>query len=118
MAIRTTSGGGLPQGAAPRPRAEAGIDRAAAEALAIEALTYLAADPELLSRFLALTGIEADQIRQAARSKGFLAGVLRFVAAHEPTLLAFSAAVGRQPADVNRAIAALPFGDDQFDRST
>jgi hypothetical protein len=61
-----------------------------AEALAIQALGFVAADPELLPRFLAITGIEAQAIRQAAREPGFLAGVLQFIVAHEPTLLGFS----------------------------
>jgi hypothetical protein len=92
--------------------------REAAEELAISALSFIAADPELLPRFLAITGIEAGDIRRAAASRGFLAGVLQFVAAHEPTLMAFAAATGSDPAAVSRALAALPFGDDRFDRST
>ena len=50
-----------------------------AEALAIRALGFVAADPELLPRFLAISGIEAQSIRQAAREPGFLAGVLQFI---------------------------------------
>ncbi|MEQ9178864.1 MAG: DUF3572 domain-containing protein, partial [Nitratireductor sp.] len=60
-----------------------------AEALAIQALGFVAADPVLLPRFLALTGIEASEIRRAAAEPGFLAGVLNFLLAHEPTLTAF-----------------------------
>jgi len=86
-----------------------------AEAVAIQALTFIAGDPALLSRFLALTGIEADQIRQAARQPGFLAGVLQFIVAHEPTLLAFSEASGIAPQDATAALEALPFGDGRWD---
>jgi hypothetical protein len=68
-----------------------------AEALAIQALGFVAADPELLPRFLAITGIEAHAIRQAARETGFLAGVLQFIVAHEPTLLRFSEETGIPP---------------------
>jgi len=89
--------------------------RAAAEALAVEALAFLAADPALLPRFLALTGIEARDIRRAAAEPGFLAGVLQFIAAHEPTLMQFAEATGNNPASVRRALAALPFGDGRFD---
>ncbi len=101
----------------PAPR-EGATSRDAAEALAIEALGFVAADPELLSRFLAITGIEASDIRLAAKNSGFLAGVLNFVAAHEPTLVAFAAAAGRKPEAVAAAIRSLPQGDDRFDRST
>jgi hypothetical protein len=78
-----------------------------AEALAIEALGFIAADPDLLPRFLALTGIEASSIRMAAREPGFMAGVLNFVLAHEPTLLSFAAS---SPGSVAAAARALPFG--------
>ena len=89
-----------------------------AEATAIAALGYVAADPVLLPRFLALTGIEASDIRAAASEPGFLAGVLRFIAAHEPTLLAFSEQAGLDPRTVLRAIQALPGGDDSYESST
>ena len=92
--------------------------RAAAEQIAIEALSFIAADAQLLQRFLAITGIEAADIRRAAATPGFLAGVLQFIAAHEPTLMAFAQASGRAPASVTRALSALPFGDDGFDGST
>lgn len=87
----------------------------AAEGLAIAALGHIAADPVLLPRFLAITGIEAGQIRQAAREPGFLAGVLQFLMAHEPTLSAFCEASGHAPAAAGAALRALPFGDDRFD---
>lgn len=93
------------------------IGRDAAEALAIEALGFIAADPELMPRFLALTGIEPAAIRQAAAEPGFLAGVLGFVAAHEPTLLAFAGSAGVDPATIEQARSALPFGDDRWERS-
>ncbi len=93
-------------------------DRENAEALAIEALGFIASDPELLPRFLAITGIEAQAIRQAAREPGFLAGVLQFIAAHEPTLLQFSEQTGTPPQAVTAALRALPFGDERHDRST
>ena len=88
-----------------------------AEALAIRALGFVAADPELLPRFLAITGIEAGSIRQAAREPGFLAGVLHFIAAHEPSLMRFSEESGIPPQQVSAALRALPFGDDSHDRS-
>ena len=88
-----------------------------AEALAIRALGFIAADPDLLPRFLAITGIDASAIRQAAREPGFLAGVLQFIAAHEPTLMRFSEESGTPPQDVGAALQALPFGDNRIERS-
>jgi hypothetical protein len=88
-----------------------------AEATAIAALGFVAADPELLPRFLALTGIEASAIRRAAAEPGFLAGVLDFVAAHEPTLMAFAEASGAKPDEIMLARRMLPAGDERHERS-
>ena len=92
--------------------------RADAESLAIQAFGFVASDPELLPRFLAITGIEAQSIRQAAGEPGFLAGVLNFILAHEPTLMRFSEETGIPPARVGAALRALPFGDDSHHIST
>lgn len=102
----------------PQPPRSRTADTQGAEDIAIAALAYVAADPALLPRFLALTGIEAHQIRRAAAEPGFLAGVLQFVLAHEPTLAAFCEATGTEPARVSAALHALPFGDSRFEAST
>ncbi len=88
-----------------------------AEALAIAALAFVASDPELLPRFLAITGLEAQSIRQAAGEPEFLAGVLNFILAHEPTLLKFCEESGFEPARVAAAIRFLPLGDDGYQSS-
>ncbi|MEO1701859.1 MAG: DUF3572 domain-containing protein [Pseudomonadota bacterium] len=59
------------------------------DAIATAALSWIAADGEQISRFMALTGIEPDHIRAAASQPGFLAGVLEFLLGHEPTLMRF-----------------------------
>ena len=46
------------------------------ENLAIQALGFLAQDPERLGRFLSLAGIGPGMIRQAAADPAFLSGVL------------------------------------------
>ena len=74
-----------------------------AQTVAIDALGFLAAEPERLARFLALSGLGPDNLRQAATSPGFLAAVLDHLAADEPLLLAFAAAQGIDPAAVIRA---------------
>ncbi len=94
------------------------MNREDAEALAISALGFISGDSRLLHRFLAITGIEADDIRRAAGEPGFLAGVLHFIAAHEPTLLAFAQAADVQPDQITQAMRLLPSGDDEYERST
>ncbi len=89
-----------------------------AEALAISALSFIASDPVLMPRFLAITGIDASDIRHAAAEPGFLTGVLNFLLAHEPSLMAFCEATGTDPQQVGRAERMLPGGDERFDGST
>ena len=89
-----------------------------APGIAVSALTWLTQDPALLRRFLDLSGIDASDIRTAAAEPGFLAGVLKFVAAHEPTLNAFAAAEAIHPSAIMKAIRALPGGSDDWMGST
>ncbi|EJN04805.1 Protein of unknown function (DUF3572) [Phyllobacterium sp. YR531] len=86
------------------------IDLDGAHDLAISSLVFLSQDGELLSRFLALTGITSDQIRIAAQEPGFLAGVLQFYLAHEPTLLRYCTETGTDPALFQQALNLLPGG--------
>src|ERR1044072_9909729 len=58
---------------------EARINRKIAENLAIQALSFMASDPERLGAFLAATGIGPEMIRKAAADPAFLAGVLDHV---------------------------------------
>jgi uncharacterized protein DUF3572 len=81
--------------------------REAAETLAIQALTFIAEDPDRLGRFLGITGIEAGQIRAAATEPGFLAGVLEHMLGDESLLMAFASSAGIDPAAVARAHGAL-----------
>lgn len=89
-----------------------------AESLAIEALGFISSDPTLLQRFLAITGISASEVRRAAAEPGFLAGVMNFIAAHEPTLIAFASSVAVEPQSVTEALRLLQSGDEQYERST
>lgn len=74
-----------------------------AEMLAIQALSFLADDPERLARFLALTGIEAQSLRRAAREPNFLLGVLDHLAGDERLLRQFSEQQAVTPEVVTRA---------------
>jgi hypothetical protein len=81
--------------------------REGAESMAIAALGFLAAEPERLDRFLALSGLGLHNLRQAAASPGFLAAVLDHLAADERLLVAFAAAEGLDPGAVASARDAL-----------
>ena len=59
------------------------------ETLSADILGWIAADETQMSRFLALYGLTADTLQQAAAEPGFHAGVLGFLMSHEPTLIAY-----------------------------
>src|ERR1700757_1660107 len=73
-----------------RMKSPAAQSREAAEALAIQALSFIAEEPERLGAFLAASGIGPDAIREAADTPGFLAGVLDHMLSDESLLLAFA----------------------------
>mgnify|MGYP006388889437 CR=1 FL=1 len=85
-----------------------------AEELAIQALSYIAGEPERLGRFLTITGIGPEPIRAAAGEPGFLAGVLAYLASDEQLAADFTTEAGCQPADIARAHNAL--GGDPWER--
>ena len=79
----------------------------AAETLAIEALTFLTAQPDDIGRFLALAGIGPATLRSAAADPRFLAGVLDYFLGNEDLLRAYAQHAGIPPEHVGRARRAL-----------
>ena len=75
--------------------------------VAIEALTFLAADPERLERFLALTGLGPHNLRKSAGDPGFYGSILDYILADEPLLTAFAKSAGKAPEEVSRAHQSL-----------
>jgi hypothetical protein len=80
-------------------RSKSGLSTSAenAESLAVSALAFLAAEPERLERFLALTGLGPHNLRQAAAAPGFHASVLDYVVGDESLLLAFAQDTRMEP---------------------
>jgi hypothetical protein len=87
---------------APSPAA-----REAAEMLAIQALGFIAAEPQRLEAFLAATGLTLDRLRESATEPDFLGGVLEHMLADESLLLAFAESAAIDPAALARARNAL-----------
>ena len=67
------------------------LDHDEAEAIALRALAFLAEDPARLGRFLALTGMEPEELRAGAGRQETLAAVLDHVLQDESMLLEFTA---------------------------
>jgi hypothetical protein len=83
----------------------------AAEMPAVHALAWLAGEPEALSRFMTLSGIEATNFRDAAAEPGFLAGVLDFVTADDAFCVAFATSAGVPPERIVAARRTLNLHD-------
>lgn len=88
----------------PRPQPKA-LD---AEAIALKAVAFIAADEDLLPRFVALTGCGGDDLAARLAEPAFLGGVLDFILGHEATVLAFAASADLPPEILLRARARLP----------
>ena len=90
--------------------------REAAEILAIQALAFIAEEPERLTGLLDATGLAVERIREAASEPDFLAGVLEHMLADESLLIAFAESAGIDPAGIARARNALGgiIGSERF----
>lgn len=66
-------------------------------------LQWLADEPEMMGRFLALSGLQVVQLRDAIKDPGFLAGMIDFIMSHEPSLMAFCQATNWKPEAVMAA---------------
>jgi hypothetical protein len=88
--------------------------RQVAEIVAVQALSFIAGDPERLGQFLAESGIGPETLRTAATDPHFLANVLDFVMRDDATVKAFAAASQLHPTNIAAAHQAL--NDPQWER--
>jgi hypothetical protein len=91
------------------PKAPA-LGRDGAEALALQAVTLIVADEDLLPRFLAITGSGADDLRHRIADGDFLGAVLDFVLYDDATVHKLAEAAGVGPEAVMIARSKLPGG--------
>ena len=68
-----------------------------AETLALSALATTLRDERRARRFLDLSGIGTDELRRRAAEPAVLAGLIRFLEAHEPDLIEVAEAIGVSP---------------------
>lgn len=83
------------------------MDQLDAELIAAKALQFVASDEDLLARFLAISGMGPDDLRQNLAKVEFLTGVLGFVLDHEPDAAAFCAFAELPPGQALKARATL-----------
>jgi hypothetical protein len=77
--------------------------REVAEIVAIQALSFIAGDPERLGLFLAESGIGPETLRNAAADPRFLASVLDFVMRDDATVKAFASVSQLHPTNIAAA---------------
>jgi hypothetical protein len=73
-------------------------DSNGADTLALNALVWVLHEPDRADRFLALTGLQGDDIRGRINDPALLDGVLAFLEAHEPDLVACARTLDVTPA--------------------
>ena len=72
-------------------------------ALALAALAATLGDARRAQRFLDLTGIGTEELREKAADPKLLSALIRFLEAHEPDLVDVAEAIGVAPANLVEA---------------
>lgn len=75
--------------------------------LALRSLSWTLSDSDRADRLLAVTGLDADDLRARAAEPAVLDAVLGFLEAHEPDLLACAEALEVRPEDLVQARVEL-----------
>jgi Protein of unknown function (DUF3572) len=88
--------------------------REVAEIVAVQALSFLAGEPERLGAFLAESGIGPETLRNAAADPHFLSSVLDFILRDDATVKAFATASKLHPTNIAAAREVL--GDPHWER--
>ncbi|GAB5447359.1 DUF3572 domain-containing protein [Gymnodinialimonas sp.] len=85
-------------------------------AIAIAALSHFATEPKTLARFFALTGLDAQSLRETATTPGFAMGILDFVLQDERLLVELARAQETTPEAIVAARHRLdrPVHDDDW----
>ena len=83
------------------------LSRPEAEAVAVGFLSYLAGEPEQFSRFMALTGLDMEDLRAQAADHQFLLALLDYLLSDEALLLTYCGNEHMPPETVERARIAL-----------
>ncbi|MGE4246005.1 MAG: DUF3572 domain-containing protein [Parvibaculaceae bacterium] len=80
-----------------------------AEILALDALRFLASEPDRIGRFMAMTGLKAADLMATAAHPALLAAVLDHLLFDETLLHLFAEETGISPEAVPAARQKLPF---------
>ncbi|MBL8883416.1 MAG: DUF3572 domain-containing protein [Hyphomicrobium sp.] len=93
-----------------KPRKSPPANKEDADTLALQGLTFIAADPQRLVRFLSLTGLTPQDLKKWGQDPTLAVAVLEYLLADESLLLVFTAEKGIRPETVAPAHALLSGG--------
>ena len=80
------------------------LNRPDPQGMAVAVLAFLAAEPERLSRFFALTGLDPATLRATSAAPSFTRAILAYLGDDETLLVAFAQDAGLSPAAVGEAV--------------
>lgn len=83
------------------------------EIIALKALGYIVSDDALRDRFVALTGLDSDTLRENLDQPATLISILEFLVSHEPDLIAAAEAQSISPDAIVKAWRTLGGGVGQ-----
>ena len=78
-----------------------------AEELSVQALNFLAQNPEMLSGFLMATGLDPSTLREAMKEDHFFREVMQYVLSDDKILIAFAEHVQFPPQVIANAAQLL-----------
>ena len=81
------------------------------EILGLQALSYMAADEEILLAYLNLSGITPEELRSSAADPATLGSILDYFLQNEKRLIAFCEAENIAPEHLKKARQNLPGGE-------
>ena len=84
-----------------------------AQAVALNALSFILSEDGLKDRFVALSGLDGGDFRARISDRDFHVSILEFLVNHEPDLIAFAENTNEQPENVVSAWRVLGGGVGQ-----
>lgn len=79
-----------------------------AQTIALQVVGWIVADMSRAERFLAMTGLDPDQLRTRLGENAVQGAAIDFLLAYEPDLIACAEAIGEQPATIAAARGGIP----------
>ncbi|MDI9634421.1 DUF3572 domain-containing protein [Geitlerinema splendidum] len=86
------------------------MDKEKAEIIALQALSFIVRDDDLLERFLTNSGLTPDELKERVREPDFLGGILDEILCDDKDLLNFCNLSSLSPETIILARRALPGG--------